>query len=204
MKAEATTSVTAGVPEEDGLRARFYQLIARWLLAPPDARLLNDAAGLGSDDTDIGRTLGLLAERAHEATPDSAAAEYHELFIGVSRGELLPYASYYLTGFLNEKPLARLRRDMARLGIARVENVHEPEDHIGILFEIMAGLITGEFSAPQDLAQQRQFFHAHIEPWAGRFFGDLEAASAARLYAPIGRLGRLFVEIETLGFDIDA
>src|SRR5690554_1698866 len=85
MKTEARTSVVAGVPEEDQLRGQFYWLIARWLLAPADQRMLTDAAGLGSDDTEIGRALGLLAARSREATPASAAAEYHDLFIGVAR-----------------------------------------------------------------------------------------------------------------------
>lgn len=202
MKAEGNASVAAAIPEEDLLRAQFYWLIARLLLAPPDQKMLTEAAGLGSDHTDIGRALGRLAECARDTTPGAAADEYHQLFIGIARGELVPYGSYYLTGVLNEKPLARLRQDMAELGIARAEKIAEPEDHIGTLFEIMAGLITGQFWAAADLAQQHRFFHAHIEPWAARFFSDLEAASAARFYAPVGRLGRLFVDVETLGFDI--
>lgn len=202
MKTEGFGSVAAVVSEEDHLRAQFYWLIARLLLAPPDEKTLTEAAGFGSDDTEIGRALGQLAHCARETSPSAVADEYQQLFIGVPRGELIPYASYYLTGFLNEKPLARLRQDMARLGIAKTETVFEPEDHIGTLFEIMAGLITGEFSAPADLSRQHAFFRAHIEPWAARFFGDLEVASAARFYVPVGRLGRLFVGIETLGFDI--
>jgi TorA maturation chaperone TorD len=54
----------------------------------------------------------------------------------MSRGELLPYGSYYLTGFLNERPLARLREDLQALCIERVEKQCEPEDHAAILCEI--------------------------------------------------------------------
>src|SRR3546814_4472832 len=102
------------------------------------------------------------------------------------------------SGFLNEKPLAKLRQDMAQLGIARAEKIAEPEDHMGTLCEIMAGLITGEFGPPAELAAQRRFFDAHIAPWATRFFTDLEMAQAAKLYAPVGRLGRVFTEIEAV------
>jgi len=202
MRTEGVASVAAVVPDEDLLRAQFYWLLARLLLAPPHEKTLTEVAELGFDHTEIGRALGQLAQCARETSPSAVADEYHQLFIGVPRGELIPYASYYLTGFLNEKPLAQLRHDMAKLGIVRSETVFEPEDHIGTLFEIMAGLITGEFSAPADLSRQHAFFHTHIEPWAARFFSDLEVASAARFYVPVGRLGRLFVGIETLGFDI--
>lgn len=200
--AEATAAAGIAVAEEDYLRAQFYWLIARLLLAPPTAETLNRTAALEGDDSEIGRALGALAAAARVTAPRAAADEYQELFIGIARGELVPYGSYYLTGFLNEKPLARLRQDMAQLGIARVETVHEPEDHAGTLFEIMAGLITGEFGAPADLAAQRRFFHVHLQPWIGRFFVDLESAGAARLYVPVGRLGRLFVKLEAAGFEM--
>lgn len=187
---------------EDRLRAHQYQLLARFLAAPPDRTLLELAAGLSGDDTDLGRGLATLARLAAATTEQAAAEEYHDLFIGVGRGELVPYASYYLTGFLHEKPLAKLRVDMARLGIARAEGVSEPEDHIAALCEMMAGLITGAFGAPLGLADQRRFFEAHLAPWAERFFEDLERARSARLYTPIGTLGRAFMTIETAAFEM--
>lgn len=202
--AERTAAFADSIPEEDLLRAQLYWLIARLLLAPPPAHFLARLGALEEDDSEIGQALGQLARAARHVSPDAAAEEYQELFIGVARGELVPYGSYYLTGFLNEKPLARLRQDMARLGIVRVERVAEPEDHIGTLFEIMAGLMTGEFGAPAALATQSDFFHAHVAPWAGRFFADLETAQAARLYAPVGRLGRVFIDVEAAGFDMEA
>jgi TorA maturation chaperone TorD len=185
---------------EDRLRGHQYRLLARFLAAPPDAVLLGLAAGFTGDDTELGRALAELAGRAGQVTPESVAREYTDLFIGIGRGELIPYASYYLTGFLNEKPLAKLRGDMARLGIARAETVKEPEDHIAALCEMMAGLITGAFGTPLDLAEQRAFFDRHLAPWAPLFFEDLEKARSAWLYAPVGTLGRVFMGIEKTAF----
>lgn len=202
--AQAAGRVIGDLLPEDELRAHQYQLIGRLLAAPPDAALLELAAGLQGDATEYGRALGTLAEVARKTTPQAAAEEYQDLFIGLGRGELLPYASYYLTGFLNEKPLAKLRVDMSRLGIERAPEVKEPEDHIAALFEMMAGLIRGWFRPPLDLAGQRAFFRTHLAPWAGHFFADLEAAKAARLYAPVGTLGRIFVGIEETAFEMVA
>jgi TorA maturation chaperone TorD len=185
---------------EEWLRAHQYQLLARFLAAPPDAALLELAVDFTGDDTDLGRALAELALRAGRMTPEAASREYHDLFIGIGRGELVPYASYYLTGFLNEKPLAKLRGEMARLGIARAEAVKEPEDHIAALCEMMAGLITGAFGAPLELAGQRAFFERHLAPWAPAFFEDLEKAKSAWLYVPVGTLGRVFMGIEKTAF----
>lgn len=190
---------------EEILRANAYLLLARSLVRPPDQDFLHTAAQLQGDATsEFGVAVGELAQRAAEADVDTAAREYHELFIGLGRGELLPYASYYLTGFLHEKPLAKLRHALNALGIARAPDVHEPEDHIGSLCEVMHGLITGAFGPPAAVAQQKEFFAAHIEPWAKHFFADLEKAKGADLYSPIGRMGRLFMEIESTAFEMEA
>jgi TorA maturation chaperone TorD len=185
---------------EERLRAHQYQVLAGFLAAPPDAGLLDLASRFGGDDSEFGRALADLAVRAGQVTPEAASREYHDLFIGIGRGELVPYASYYLTGFLNETPLAKLRRDMARLGIARAETVKEPEDHIAALCEMMAGLITGAFGAPLDLAAQQAFFDGHLASWAPVFFADLEKARSAWLYVPVGTLGRVFMGIEKTAF----
>lgn len=171
-------------------------------MAPPDAAVLQQLSAIAADDTPLGEALTALARTARASSPEKVREEYHDLFIGVSSGELLPFASYYLTGFLNEKPLAKLRGDMAELGIARAEDVKEPEDHIAALCEMMAGLITGAFGEPADLKRQRWFFDRHLRAWAGRFFQDLEEAKSAAFYMPIGRLGRLFLEIESAAFDM--
>ena len=175
------------------MRADLYDLLAALLRAAPDAAMLDALAALEGDDTELGRAVGALARIAAATGPAEATREYHDLFIGVGRGELVPYGSYYLTGFLNEKPLGLLRRDMARLGIARAETVREPEDHAGALMEMMAGLVRGTLGAPGTAAA---FHAAHIEPWAGHFFADLERAKGSRLYAPVGTIGRHFMAIE--------
>lgn len=189
---------------EDQLRASQYRLLASFLARAPDAAILRMTSRFTGDQTDLGQALAVLARLAQRTTAAKAAEEYHELFIGLGRGELVPYGSYYLTGFLNEKPLALLRQDMARLGIARVRDVFEPEDHIAAVCEMMAGLITGGFGKPLPVVEQKQFFDKHLASWAERFFTDLENAKAATLYTPIGTLGRVFMGIEATAFQMAA
>jgi TorA maturation chaperone TorD len=186
------------------LRARCYGLLAQLLRAAPSSEVLDALAVVQPDNTALGSALAAIGAVAQGMPQEAAATEYNELFIGLTRGELVPYASYYLTGFLYEKPLARLRGDMSRLGIARADASTEPEDHIAALCEMMAGLIVGAFGAPADLVTQRDFFDAHLGPWVGRFFEDLEGADAARFYKPVGTLGRLFAGIESEAFAMAA
>lgn len=183
-------------------RARLWQLLGLCLRAAPDAATLRLIAGLRGDASPLGMALGELAARARTSDPARLAREHHDLFIGLARGELVPYASYYLTGFLHEKPLAVLRGDMAALGIARTPGLAEPEDHIASLAESMAGLIAGDFTV--DAAGQQRFFERHIAPWAERFFADLEGAAAADFYRPVGTLGRQLIGIETTAYALAA
>ncbi len=201
-QAVAETLVMSEMPEEELLRAQFYGLLAGALAAPPDRTLLAATARLTGDETEFGRAIASLAHAADAATVEDAAREYHDLFIGLVRGELVPFASFYLTGFLHERPLAELRQTLGALGIGRAEGVKEPEDHIAALLEVMAGLIAGAYGAPQPLAVQRRFFETHLAPWASRFFGDLEQAKSAALYALVGRLGRIFMAIEAEAFSM--
>jgi len=184
--------------DTDGARSQEYALLATLLAGAPDTGLLQRIAQLRENETPLGRAHAALAEAAGVTDAEAVAREYFALFIGTGRGELLPYASYYRTGFLNERPLARLRADLAALGIERAAETSEPEDHAAILCETMSGLIDGEFRAPLD--RQRQFLDKHLAPWIGRFFADLEAAQTARFYRPIGTIGRLFIAIETEAF----
>lgn len=195
-----SNAALATTTDEEVLRARFWGLLAALLAAPPSQPLLDTLSAMPGDDTGIGRALAALAEAARATTPEAAEEEYTTLFIGLSRGELVPFGSYYQTGFLHEKPLARLRADLAELGIALEDGVAEPEDHIAILAETMQALIDGSLGAPLPLAEQKRFFAAHLEPWAGRFFADLENCPAARFYRAVGALGRLFLEVEVLAF----
>lgn len=195
---------TYDIPDEDRTRAHLYALLGRLLTSVPDVGLLKQIAAYTGDETELGQALGALAAAARGMETQRVADEYQDLFIGVARGELLPYASHYLTGFLHSKPLANLRGDMAKLGIARAEGVSEPEDHIGSLCEMMAGLIGGSFDKAADLDEQRRFFNAHIATWAPRFFADLEAAKSAAFYMPVAKLGRTFIDIEIQAFALIA
>lgn len=195
-------SQSLSVSEEDALRARFYGMLARLLSAPPDTGTLTVLRQLAGDGTAIGRGLAGLAAAAAGTTAEAAEDEFSTLFIGLTEGELRPYGSFYLTGFLYEKPLADLRWDMERLGIARGDDVVEPEDHIASLCEMMHGLIVGTFGGPADLPTQRAFFEAHVATWAPRFFEDLERTANARLYGPVGTIGREFLAVESEAFSM--
>lgn len=195
LYAEATTSP---IDEIDAARAQEYALLATLLVRAPDTALLTQLGALRGDASPLGLAHAGLGDAAAATTPERAEREYFDLFIGLGRGELLPYASYYLTGFLHERPLARLRDDLATIGIARTEGVSEPEDHAAILCEIMAGVVGGRFPAPE--GTDRDLFTRHLAPWIGRFFSDLEQAGAAQLYRHVGTLGRVFIEIETEAF----
>lgn len=188
------------VNEEDGLRADLYDFLGALLATPPSADLIKKSAALSGDDSDLGKAIGALSRVAGSVNQKAAIREFNALFVGLARGELLPYASFYLTGFLNEKPLAALRNDFARLQIERAENVFEPEDNIASLCEVMAGMIRGRFGVPASLATQREFFNRHIAPWATHFFTDLEAAKNSVFFAPVGAVGRAFIEIEREAF----
>ena len=185
---------------EDVTRAGAWRLLARFLSAPPDDEALQFAAGLSGDDTPFGRALTVFSAAARNISAGEARDEYDRLFIGVTRGELVPFGSYYQTGFLNEKPLARLRGDMAALGIARNEAEADPEDHVAALCDMMAGLILGEFDAPACASVSREFFEKHMDSWIGVFFRDLEGAQDAMLYAPLGAAGLALTEIERQAF----
>ena len=132
-----TATHSPAIEEEDRLRADLYNFLGLLLAAPPGQLLLDQAAGLGGDASELGQAIAGLARVAKVTKPAAAEREFNALFIGLGRGELLPYASYYLTGFLNEKPLAQLRGDMAARGITRAGNVYEPEDNIASLMEMM-------------------------------------------------------------------
>jgi TorA maturation chaperone TorD/DNA-binding transcriptional regulator YdaS (Cro superfamily) len=184
--------------EVDAARAQEYTLLATLLARAPDQDLLDRLATLRGDISPLGVAHAALAEAASGAAAEAVEREYFDLFIGLGRGELLPYGSYYLTGFLHERPLARLREDLLRLGIERVETQPEPEDHAAILCEIMAGIVSGRLSA--ETGADRTIFEKHLAPWIGRFFADLERADAADFYRRVGTLGRMFFEIETEAF----
>ena len=190
------------VDEVDAARAQEYALLSVLLARAPNQDLLERLASLPGDASPLGLAHAALAEAAGRASTERVEREYFDLFIGLGRGELLPYGSYYLTGFLHERPLARLRESLARLGIERAAGQAEPEDHAAILCEVMAALAGGRFAAPA--GADRELFEQHLSPWMGRFFADLERAEAADFYRRIGTLGRVFLEIETAAFALPA
>ncbi|MEO1693922.1 MAG: molecular chaperone TorD family protein [Pseudomonadota bacterium] len=181
---------------DDAARSSLYALLAKLLSDVPDGALLRIAAELRADPTTpVGAALSDLAAvaRDHRDQLDVLSDEFHDLFLGVGRGELLPYASYYLTGFLHEKPLAELREQLQALGLTADPDEKEPEDHIAAVLDVMAHLTRPDSGDP---AAARQFFDRQVVTWAPKFFADLQAADRSAFYAPVGRLGSAFLDVE--------
>lgn len=195
--------MTATLADEDRVRGNLYALLGRLLAAPPDAGLLQvlrDIAPAPDDDSLLAASWQMLAVAASRADFEQLRHEYDSLFIGLGRGEVVPYGSWYLTGFLMEQPLAQLRGDLRALGIERQPGVHEPEDHAAALCDTMALLITGD--EPASLEQQYGFYTRHLEPWIPRFFRDLQQAGSARFYRAVGQLGEQFIGVESQAFRV--
>jgi len=181
--------------EEQQYRAAAYSLLAALLRTPPDAGLLAQAAGFSQVDAsadELGLSMSMLGLAASTCNVQQVDDEFHDLFIGLGRGEMVPYGSWYLTGFLMEKPLSRLRDDLALLGFERAGDFTEPEDHVAALCEVMVMLI-GECG---DGSSQKEFFEAHIGSWFERFFTDLSEAKSAVFYRAVGRFGAMFTALE--------
>jgi TorA maturation chaperone TorD len=186
--------------EVDLARAAEYSLLATLLARSPDSEMLQRLSKLHGDDTCLGLEHAALGKAASRTDTERAAREYFGLFIGLGRGELMPYASHYMTGFVHGRPLAKLRQTLQRIGIERAEAQTEPEDHAAILLEIMAGLSSGDIDTPPGI--EREFFGEHLAPWIGTFFSDLEKNNSVDFYAAVGKLGRTFMEIESQSFSI--
>ena len=188
---------------EDQLRADMYSFLANLLRAEPSAELVGQLTKLESDESPIGKSIKTLSKLASSLDLPTIRDEYVRIFIGVGRGEILPFASYYLTGFLKDKPLAKLRNDMKEIGIELAENVKEPEDHIASLFDMMSGLILGKFSKKFSIGEQKEFFNKHLASWVDLLMRDIESSRIAVFYSPIGTIGREFMEIERSSFSMD-
>lgn len=198
LPALAIKSEAAFVRDEaHALRAGVHELLASLLAQPPDDALLARLRSIGDVDASDGPlAMGwqLLKSAAETADADTLRHEYTALFIGVGRGELVPYGSWYQTGFLMEKPLAVLRQDLARHGIVRQDGIAESEDHIAAVSDAMALIIRASDEISFD--EQRAFFETHLDPWAAQFFDDLQAASAADFYRSVGFFGASFMAVE--------
>jgi TorA maturation chaperone TorD len=193
--ATATAVHAASAEPENQLRADTYRVLGSLLAAAPDTDTLELFAGapVAEGGDLLGAAWRLLATSAGRTTAQQVSDEYEALFIGIGRGELMPYASWYLTGFLMEQPLAKLRSDLRRLGFERQDGVCEPEDHAAALCETMVLLSSGD---EMQLVAQAEFFEAHIGPWMARFFRDMQEATSARFYRAVGQLGEQFIETD--------
>jgi TorA maturation chaperone TorD len=195
--------------QEDQARADFYALIARLLFAAPDEPLrasLAAADSLSTRQTDnpLDSAWEKLIITAGIMDVHALQDEFNELFISAGTPRINPYASLYLTGFLNEKPLAALRAELARLGLARVPGVSEMEDHLAALCETMRMLIAGEGGGKrQSVHCQKLFFEKHIAPWAGRCLDDMRSAEGANFYRQVADFAQAFFSIESQAFEID-
>lgn len=202
----APVALAASDQGEELARAELYGLLARLWLAAPDEPLLAEFRNAVTQAPEAGALLEApwqaLVHAMRETTPAAAAEEYAALFGGVGKPEVFLYGSYYLTGFLNERPLAQLRSDLAALGLARDETRMETEDHLAYGFEVMRYLIAGDDVAVCNLEQQRRFFRAHLQPWVEALCDAVEAHPAARLSRALAGMTRAFVQVETQGFDL--
>ncbi len=192
------------IDEEQQIRAAAWGLVAALLRRTPDQALLQQASGLavegGTAEGDaLGEAMHALGVAASEVDPKLLDEEYNNLFIGLGRGELNPYASWYLTGFLMEKPLADLREDMAKLGFERNEEYSEPEDHIASTLEIYSAMIRYDSWGGD---QQKDFFERHMQPWIARFFSDLEKAKTAEFFRSVARFATELYKLERQYLDI--
>jgi len=183
---------------DDTARASVYGLLGRLLSRPPAQEVLDLLRRIPSPGSDAAgemaaawETLRLASERAEVEALDD---EYHDLFIGIAHGELIPYASWYMTGFLMDQPLVLLRRDLKHLGFERAGNVKEPEDHAAALLETMAYIIQARDEI--SFEEQGRFFHEHIAPWMEIFFRDMQKADSARFYCAVGQFGERFIRLE--------
>lgn len=192
--------------DEEMARAELYGLLATLYYAPPDAEWL---AQMRLAPTEAPSEGGFLEEpwralvgAAREVSDADIAAEYTTLFGGVGKPEVYLFGSYYLSGFLNEKPLAALRGELAALGLSRDEAMSETEDHIAYLCEVMRYLIAGDDVGVSNLTRQHAFFSTHIQPWVVRMCDALQAHPQARFYGALAELTRAFMAVEAQGFDM--
>jgi TorA maturation chaperone TorD len=206
MNSPAPLAFAAAGDSEELARAELYGLLSRLWLAPPDAELLQQFSVAVTQAPEAGGALEApwqaLVGMLRATTPAAAAAEHEALFLGVGKPEVFAYGSYHLTGFLNEKPLAALRADLAALGLARDPQTLETEDHIAYGFEVMRYLIAGDDAAVCNLEQQRRYFRAHLQPWVDRLCDAVAAQPRAIVWRALADFTRAYMQVETQGFDM--
>ena len=191
---------------EEIARAELYGLLARLWLAPPDAALLQQFNVAVTEAPEPGGYLEApwqsLVAAMRETNEETAALEFAALFQGVGKPEVFAYGSYFLAGFMNEKPLAQLRSDLAALGLTRDETQLETEDHIAYVFEVMRYLIAGDDAGVSNLEQQRRFFRNHVQTWVDQLCDAVNEQPAAKLWRAIAMMTKAFVVVEAQAFDL--
>lgn len=188
---------------EETARADLYGLLATLFYAPPSQELLTVIASAQTQGkSQLESAWSELSVTCKAAEPESVREEYERLFIGVGKPEVMLYGSYYLSGFLMEKPLAELRTDLAKLGLQRADAMSESEDHIAALCEVMRYLIASDDAVHANLATQKQFFANHMQSWVLEMCAAVAAHPDARFYAPVAHLARSFFEVEMQAFDM--
>lgn len=194
--------------DEETARAEVYGLLAALYYAPPGADLL---AQLRVAVTEAPAAGGFLEEpwrqfvgTVRELSDQQVADEYDALFGGVGKPEVYLFGSFYLSGFLNEKPLAALRGDLATLGLARDDAMPETEDHFACVCEVMRYLIAGDDVEVANLTQQQKFFSTHVQPWVPAMCDAITAHPKARFYAALAAFTAAFISVEAQGFDLMA
>jgi TorA maturation chaperone TorD len=206
MSAQPLNFVADADDAEELARAETYGLLARLFVAAPDADLLQQFAHVVTQAPVPGAFLEApwqeLVAVLRATTVVAAADEYELLFMGLGKAEVMLYGSYYVAGFLNEKPLAVLRGDLAELGLTRDTASGETEDHVAYGFELMRYLIAGDDVAVCNLERQRVFFRTHLQPWVERLCDALQAHPRARVWAAVAAYTRAFVQVETQAFDM--
>jgi TorA maturation chaperone TorD len=192
--------------DEETARSEIYGLIASVLYALPAIELIAQIRIAVTDTPAAGAFLEepwrQFVGVARSMTDQAIKDEYDVLFGGVGKPEVYLYGSHYLSGFLNEKPLARLRTELASLGLERSEAMSDTEDHLAYLCEVMRYLIAGEDVAVANLTRQREFFAAHIQPWANQMCDAIQTNTKANFYASLAELIRAFISVEAQGFDM--
>lgn len=196
---------TDGLDEEIA-RAEVYGLLAQLYQAPPAPELLANLRVAATEAPVAGAFLEepfrQLVGAARACSDDAVADEFEALFGGVGKPEVWAYGSHYLSGFLNDKPLVRLRSDLAALGLGRDESRAETEDHIAYLCEVMRYLIAGDDVAVANLTQQQRFFAAHLQPWVERLCEAIAAQPRAEFYRAVALFTQAFMNVEAQGFDL--
>jgi TorA maturation chaperone TorD len=190
------TAADGDLEDEQRYRAGAYGLLAALLRATPEQALLDHLVTLSpqsdAEPDALAEAMASLADAARNHNPAQIEDEYHNLFIGIGKGEVVPYGSWYLTGYLMEQPLSDLRDDLRALGFERSADTHEPEDHAAALFEVFSVIIADASS----LSEQERFFDIHMKPWLERFFADLGNARSADFYKPVAQFGAAFIKLE--------